>query len=80
MVVLLATGGYDQVLRFWDAASGMCYRTLPNPQANCLQFTVDKQFLASGGNGQIKLYDVSSKNPEPLVTYEGHTAKLVLSS
>ena len=80
MVVLLATGGYDSSLRFWDAASGVCYRTLQNAQANCLQFTGDKQFIASGGNGTIKLYDVSSKNPEPLVTYEGHTGKFVVAA
>lgn len=28
MVVLLATGGYDNTIRFWDASSGICYKTL----------------------------------------------------
>jgi G protein beta subunit-like protein len=77
MVVLLATGGYDQSIRFWDASSGMCYRTLQHPekQVNCLQITPDKHFIAAGSNPQVKLYDVNSKNPEPLVTYDGHTNK-----
>ena len=27
--VVLATAGYDHTLRFWEATSGICYRTLP---------------------------------------------------
>jgi G protein beta subunit-like protein len=44
MVVLLATAGYDQTIRFWDASSGVCYRTLNH---------ADKQVRrdAAGGMG-----------------------------
>ena len=26
--VVLATAGYDHTIRFWEATSGLCYRTL----------------------------------------------------
>lgn len=78
MVVLLLTAGYDQTIRFWDASSGMCYRTLAHPdkQVNCLQIRPDKQYIAAGGNPQIKIYDVHSKAAEPLITYDGHAGNV----
>lgn len=78
MVVLLATGGYDYTIRLWDASSGMCYKTFQHPekQVNCLQIAPDKQYIVAGGNPQIKLYEVNSKLPDPLVTYEGHTSNV----
>lgn len=27
--VILATAGYDHTIRFWEAPSGICYRTIP---------------------------------------------------
>ena len=75
MVVLLASGGYDGTIRMWDAASGSCYRVLQHPekQVNALLTSPDKQYLVAGGNPLIKLYEVDGKNPEPLLTFEGHT-------
>ncbi|RYG56754.1 WD40 repeat domain-containing protein [archaeon] len=74
MVVLLATGGYDATVRLWDASSGMCYRTLSHPdrQVNTLCISPDKKMIAAGGNGTIKLYDVNSSSPEPVVSYDEH--------
>jgi G protein beta subunit-like protein len=78
MVVLLVTAGYDQTIRFWDASSGMCYKTLQHPdkQVNCLQIRPDKQYIVAGGNPQIKVYDVNSKGAEPLITYDGHAGNV----
>lgn len=31
--VILATAGYDHTIRFWEAKSGRCYRTLQYPDS-----------------------------------------------
>lgn len=64
MSVILATAGYDKKIRFWEAPSGICSRTLryPDSQVNCLEITPDKQFLAAGGNPHIRLYEIPSSS------------------
>eukprot|EP00884_Botryococcus_braunii_P022530 jgi/Botrbrau1/8961/Bobra.0148s0073.1 len=73
--VVLATAGYDHTIRFWEATSGICYRTLqyPDSQVNKLEITADKQMLAAAGNPLIKCFEVNSNNPGAVLTYEGHT-------
>jgi G protein beta subunit-like protein len=48
----------------------------PDKQVNSLQITPDKQYVVAGGNPLIKLFEVNSKNLEPLVTFEGHTGNI----
>ena len=31
--VILATAGYDHTIRFWEALSGICYRTVQYPDS-----------------------------------------------
>lgn len=31
--VILATAGYDHTIRFWEAPSGICYRTVQYPDS-----------------------------------------------
>ena len=79
MSVILATAGYDHTIRFWEAPSGLCSRTLryPDSQVNCLEITPDKQFLAAGGNPQVRLYDINNTTMEnPVLTLEGHTSSV----
>jgi target of rapamycin complex subunit LST8 len=79
MSVILATGGYDHTIRFWEAPSGKCSRSLrfADSQINCLHITPDKQFLAAGGNPHIRLYEIHNPNMEnPVLTLEGHTASV----
>lgn len=33
MAVLLCTGGYDNTIRFWEAWSGICSRTIQHPES-----------------------------------------------
>ncbi|XP_053381816.1 target of rapamycin complex subunit lst8-like [Mercenaria mercenaria] len=49
--VILATAGYDHTIRFWQAHSGICYRTVQHPdsQVNALEITPDKQLIAAAG-------------------------------
>eukprot|EP00978_Attheya_sp_CCMP212_P041582 scaffold240359_cov46-Attheya_sp.AAC.2 len=76
MSVILATGGYDHNIRFWEAPSGICSRTLryPDSPVNCLEITPDKQFLAAGGNPHIRLFEINTALSNPVLTLEGHTA------
>jgi target of rapamycin complex subunit LST8 len=61
--------------RFWEALSGICSRTIQHPdsQVNRLCISPDKRFLAAAGHHSVKLYDIKSTNPNPLLTFEGHT-------
>ena len=72
--VVLATAGYDHTIRFWEALSGACIRTIQHPESiNQLAISPDKRILATAGNLQVRLYDINSTNPNPISTYEGHT-------
>ncbi|ORY59903.1 WD40-repeat-containing domain protein [Leucosporidium creatinivorum] len=83
--VILVTGGYDNTIRFWEAWSGVCSRTINHQehQVNRLSISPDKRFLAAAGNGTVKLYDIAATasgsggaNVGPLVTLTGHSANV----
>ena len=76
--VILATAGYDHNIRFWEATSGICYRTLQfaESQVNKLEITSNKQFLEAAGNPQIRLFEVNSNNPQAVANYDGHTGNV----
>lgn len=76
--VILATGGYDHTIRFWEALSGVCIRTIQyaDSQINRMTISNDKRFLAVAGNPHLRLYDVQSSNTEPVATFEGHTGNV----
>ncbi|GLI73456.1 TOR complex subunit lst8 [Penicillium ochrochloron] len=78
MSVLLTTAGYDHTIRFWEALSGICSRTIQHPdsQVNRLCITPDKKYLAVAGHHNVKLFDAKSSNPNPLMTFEGHTGNI----
>ncbi|KAI8902437.1 WD40-repeat-containing domain protein [Globomyces pollinis-pini] len=72
--VVLATAGYDHTIRFWEALSGACLRTIQVPDSvNQLAISPDKRILAAAGNPLIRMYDVQSTNSNPVTTFEGHT-------
>uniref|UniRef100_A0A5B7BPY3 Target of rapamycin complex subunit LST8 n=1 Tax=Davidia involucrata TaxID=16924 RepID=A0A5B7BPY3_DAVIN len=73
--VILATASYDRTIRFWEAQSGRCYRTIqyPDSQVNKLEITPDKQYLAAAGNPHIRLFEVNSNTPQPVMSYDSHT-------
>ncbi|KAI0394626.1 WD repeat-containing protein pop3 [Xylariaceae sp. FL0594] len=78
MSVILCTAGYDHTIRFWEALSGICSRTIQHPdsQVNRLCISPDKRFLAAAGHHSVKLFDIKSTNPNPLLTFEGHTGNV----
>ena len=78
MSVILCTAGYDHTIRFWEALSGICSRTIQHPdsQVNRLCISPDKRWLAAAGNHNVKLYDIRSTNPAPVLTFDGHTGNI----
>eukprot|EP00118_Oscarella_pearsei_P000733 m.5676 g.5676 ORF g.5676 m.5676 type:complete len:316 (+) comp13768_c0_seq1:27-974(+) len=73
--VLLATAGYDHTIRFWQAHSGICVKTVQHQdsQVNALSFTPDLRFVAAAGYQHIRMYDVNSTDPNPVISYDGLT-------
>jgi WD40 repeat protein len=67
-----------RALRFWEALSGICSRTIQHPdsQVNRLCISPDKRFLAAAGHHTVKLYDIKSTNPNPLLSFDGHTGNI----
>uniref|UniRef100_A0A8C2WYG2 Target of rapamycin complex subunit lst8 n=1 Tax=Cyclopterus lumpus TaxID=8103 RepID=A0A8C2WYG2_CYCLU len=49
--VILATAGYDHTVRFWQAHSGICTRTVQHQdsQVNSLEVTPDRSMIAAAG-------------------------------
>ena len=82
MSVVLATAGFDHMIRFWEAPSGICSRSIkfPDSQVNKLEITPDKQFIAAAGNPAIRLYEIQcndeSKASQPVLSLEGHTSSV----
>ncbi|EPQ25937.1 uncharacterized protein PFL1_06392 [Pseudozyma flocculosa PF-1] len=66
--VILVTAGYDHTIRFWEAWSGICSRTIQHPdsQVNRLAISPDKRYLAAAANTHIRLYDCSVSPPPNL--------------
>ncbi|KAJ3370796.1 TOR complex subunit lst8 [Allomyces arbusculus] len=76
--VILVTAGYDHTIRFWDAPSGNCYRTVQfqSSQVNKLAISPDKKFVVAAGNGTIKFFDVASGNANPIMSFDGHVGNV----
>lgn len=76
--VVLATAGYDHTIRFWEALSGVCLRTIPFPdgQINRLAVSSDKRYLAAAGNPHVRLYEVQSANQSAVTTFDGHSGNV----
>ena len=43
---------------------------------NRLCISPDKRFLAAAGHHTVKLYDIKSTNPNPVLNFEGHTGNI----
>ncbi|ETO30767.1 hypothetical protein RFI_06354 [Reticulomyxa filosa] len=86
--VLLCTGGYDRIIKFWDAATGICNSELvvQESQINCLGISPDKSQLAAGCNPVIKISTLDKNRKRSFffffvcsktLTLEGHTNNIV---
>ncbi|EXC04355.1 Protein LST8-like protein [Morus notabilis] len=67
--VILATASYDHTIRFWEAKSGRCYRTIQYPDSEisydlhtnnvmAVGFQCDGKWMYSGSeDGTVKIWD-----------------------
>ncbi|EFH38518.1 hypothetical protein ARALYDRAFT_920998 [Arabidopsis lyrata subsp. lyrata] len=39
--VILATASYDHTIRFWEAETGRCYRTIQYPDSVCFSLSIE---------------------------------------
>ncbi|PBC28217.1 Target of rapamycin complex subunit lst8 [Apis cerana cerana] len=71
--VILVTGGYDHTIKIWQPHTGVCQRTTEHTdsQVNALDITPDKYLIAAAGYQHIRMYDLVSNNPNPIINYEG---------
>jgi len=75
--VLLVTGSFDRDIRFWEAWSGICSRTISRSgdsgQVNRLAISPDKRSLADAIQRKINIYDISDQSQQPVTVLDGHT-------
>lgn len=76
--VVLVSAGYDHTIRFWEALSGICIRTIQHPdsQVNKLAISSDKKLLAAAGNPAVRIYEIQTNNQNPLTSFNGHTGNV----
>ncbi|KAG6891335.1 hypothetical protein C0992_008789 [Termitomyces sp. T32_za158] len=86
MSVILVTGSYDHEIRFWEAWSGICSRTIARTSEPGFP---SKRLLAAAIHKKVRIYEIASASSEPvghavcypfirthniqLATFEGHT-------
>ena len=71
---ILATAGYDSVIRFWDAATAKCCRTVTHDksQVNRMAIARARAHIAVAGNPEVRVYDVAGKSTSELAALDGH--------
>jgi len=74
--VVLVTGSYDHEVRFWEAWSGICSRTIQRSgesgQVNRLAISPDKRLLAAAIYTKVHIYEIAGNSSTPLSVFEGH--------
>ncbi|KII91056.1 hypothetical protein PLICRDRAFT_39658 [Plicaturopsis crispa FD-325 SS-3] len=84
MSVILVTGSYDRNIRFWEAWTGICSRTIERSsesgQVNRLTISPDKRFLAAAVYKKVHLYDVAGTSSTPIFVFEGHRSNVTTLS
>ncbi|KAG9040239.1 TOR complex subunit lst8 [Tulasnella sp. JGI-2019a] len=78
--VVLVTGSYDHEIRFWEAWSGICSRTIARAgesgQVNRIAISPDKRLLAAAIHKKVAVYEVAGTSNTPIVVFEGHTGNV----
>mmetsp|Transcript_34675 Transcript_34675/g.60980 ORF Transcript_34675/g.60980 Transcript_34675/m.60980 type:complete len:306 (+) Transcript_34675:52-969(+) len=77
--VIFATGGYDEKVVLWNPSTEVALRVLPlkETHVNALAVSPDRRLLAVASYKLIYLFDLSSQNSLPLVTFEAHASNVL---
>lgn len=77
--LILASGGYDNTVKFWDLPTGQSLRQLPfaDSAVNCLRWTKDGNFIGAGGNSSVRIFDFNSANATHAIAFEGHSGNVI---
>jgi G protein beta subunit-like protein len=75
---LLATGGYDNTVRLWDAQAGTTVHVLKvqDRQVNRVAVSPDKREVLVAAGTSVRLYTTTSSEGEPMRSFEGHTGNI----
>ncbi|KAF8048392.1 hypothetical protein N665_2532s0007 [Sinapis alba] len=75
--VIIATASYDSTIRFWEAQTTRCYRTIYHPalHVNKLEISPDKRHLAAACKPYIRLFDINSHHGH-VRTFVAHTSNV----
>jgi G protein beta subunit-like protein len=77
--LILASGGYDNSVKFWDLPTGQSLRQLPfaDSAVNCLRWTKDGNHIGAGGNSSVRIFDFTSANASHTIAFEGHSGNVI---
>ncbi|KAF9231081.1 WD40-repeat-containing domain protein, partial [Melanogaster broomeanus] len=77
MSVILVTGSYDHEIRFWEAWSGICSRTIARSgesgESRSLFSTPCERLLAAAIHKKLYIYEIASASSTPLICLDAHT-------
>lgn len=60
--IVLVTGSYDNLIRFWRAAEQKCVATLDfETTVATLSVSPDRQYLAAGGHNCVRIYRIATQ-------------------
>jgi WD40 repeat protein len=77
---LLASGSYDETVKFWDTATWQELVTLRSHKINTLAFSGDGERLVSGGADKtIKIWDVATRQELCTLTVPGEVTSVAFS-
>ena len=74
----IASGGYDETVRVWDAETGACVRTLQGltSEVNSVGYSPDGKYIASGSEDKsVRIWDGETGECERIL--QGHTSEVM---